>query len=147
MKLSNFGLELLKRFEGCKLTAYKAHPSEVWWTIGYGHYSKEIKQGDKITEDEAERLLLEDLRTYEEGVKKYYNNVPLKQNEFDALVIMAYNCGLKAISQTLLTLIKIGDKKEIEEWWGSHYVMCGGVVLNGLVNRRKTEARLFCKGY
>ena len=89
LKTGKKGLELIKEFEGCRLTAYKC-PANVW-TIGYGH-TKGVKQGQKITLSEAEELLKDDLKIYESYVNKYVK-VSLNQNQFDALVSFTYNCG------------------------------------------------------
>ena len=54
METSERGLGLIKQFEGCRLTAYKAVPTERYWTIGYGHYGADVKQGQIITQAQAE---------------------------------------------------------------------------------------------
>ena len=89
MKTGQAGIDLIKKFEGCRLTAYKC-PAGVW-TIGYGHTAG-VKQGQKITAAQAEIYLKADLEKYEKKVDKYgsYN---WNQNEFDALVSFAYNVG------------------------------------------------------
>ena len=60
MHISNNGLNLIKQFEGCILQAYKC-PAGVW-TIGYGH-TKGVKQGMKITKEQASNLLKDDMKT------------------------------------------------------------------------------------
>ena len=145
MKVSKEGLFLLKKYEGLSFRAYKAHPSEKFWTIGYGHYGKDVTEDMVITEARADVLLLQDLRIFEVGVERVYQGINLKQNQFDALVVMAYNCGVKAVSQTLLKLIKQGDKTNIANWWKTHYITCGGQVLKGLQRRRAEEAELFIR--
>ena len=89
---------IIKRFEGCRLKAYKC-PAGVW-TIGYGR-TQGVKQGDVITQEQADSWLRYDLKVFELHVK---NNLKYKlnQNQFDALVSFTYNCGLK----NLKTLIK-----------------------------------------
>ncbi|MGN7308897.1 lysozyme, partial [Bacillus subtilis] len=95
-KISNAGIALIKSFEGCKLTAYKPVPTEKYWTIGWGHYGEDVKQGQKITQAQADAMLITDLAKYE----AYVNNpsyVPvtdkLTQNQFDALTSFCYNTG------------------------------------------------------
>ncbi|MBB6633874.1 lysozyme [Cohnella thailandensis] len=76
--------------------AYKPVAAETYWTIGWGHYGADVKQGMTITQAEAEAMLVKDLDKYE----AYVNNsayVPvaaqLTQNQFDTLVSFCYNCG------------------------------------------------------
>ena len=133
MKTSQKGIDLIKKFEGCVLKAYKC-PAGVW-TIGYGHTSG-VKEGQKITKTKAEELLKEDLKEFE----GYVNNLKLtlNQNQFDALVSFTYNCGpgnLKKLVKNR-TLQQIADALPL-------YNKSAGVVLNGLVRRRKEERELF----
>lgn len=132
-------INLIKRYEGLRLTAYKC-PSGVW-TIGYGH-TKGVKKGMKISPNKALTLLKEDLVVYENAVNKYVK-VPLKQNQFDALVSFTFNCGVGAFRTS--TLLKKLNKKdyngasnEFSRWNKSN-----GKVLKGLVRRRKEEKVLF----
>lgn len=141
MHISNNGLNLIKEFEGCKLTAYKC-PAGVW-TIGYGH-TKDVKQGMKITSKQAEQLLVNDLKTYESYVSKYVK-VKLNQNQFDALVSFTFNCGGGALkSSTLLKKLNkgyyTGAANELLRWNKAN-----GKILAGLTRRRKAEKALFLK--
>ena len=134
MQTSKNGINLIKRFEGCRLKAYKC-PAGVW-TIGYGH-TQGVKQGDAITQEQADSWLRYDLRIFELHVK---NNVKyrLNQNQFDALVSFTYNCGLK----NLKTLIA---NRNLEQIGNAiiKYNKANGKILQGLVNRRKAEQTLF----
>ena len=89
MKTSQYGIDLIKHFEGCVLDAYKC-PAGVW-TIGYGH-TKDVQPGDSWSEDHADHMLLVELEEYENYVNTAVN-VPLSQNQFDALVSWVYNLG------------------------------------------------------
>ena len=139
MKISNEGLSLIKKFEGCELTAYQC--SAGVWTIGYGH-TKGIEEGMEITQQEAEDMLVEELHEYENYIN---DNVtaPLSQNQFDAMVSWVYNLGpanLKA--STLLKVLNAGDydgvPAQIKRW-----NKAGGVTLDGLIRRREAESLLF----
>lgn len=142
-KISQSGISLIKSFEGCKLTAYKPVSTEQYWTIGWGHYGEDVKQGQKITQAQADAMLVSDLAKYE----AYVNNkayVPLMdkltQNQFDALVSFTYNCGagnLKTLCNGR-TLSEIGASI-------TKYNKAGGNVLSGLVRRRQAELNLFNK--
>lgn len=144
MKTSQVGIDLIKSFEGCKLTAYKCSAGVN--TIGFGNtYYKngnKVKIGDKITQDEANKLFLDLLPKYEKTVLDAIK-VPLTQNQFDALVSFCWNCGS---SKTLFKMVNEKfSEMNIVNWLCSHYIMGGGKVLNGLVRRRKAEATLFVK--
>jgi len=129
------GINLIKQFEGCRLTAYKC-PAGVW-TIGYGHTAG-IKQGQVITQEQADRILVEDLKKYEKKVNKYYDKYQWKQNEFDALVSFAFNVG--SIDQ----LSANGTRsKEVIGNKILSYNKAGGKELAGLTRRRKAEQKLF----
>lgn len=141
MKTSQKGIDLIKKFEGCRLTAYKC-PAGVW-TIGYGH-TRGVKKGQRITQKQAESYLKSDLREYEKSVEKAVK-VTLNQNQFDALISFTYNCGVAALQgSTLLKKLNAGDYKgasaEFPRWNKS-----SGRVLNGLKYRRKAERELFDK--
>ena len=136
MKTSQTGIDLIKQFEGCVLTAYKC-PAGVW-TIGYGHTAG-VKQGQRITAAQAENYLKTDLQAYEKKVDRY-SRYGWNQNEFDALVSFAYNIG--SIDQ--LTANGTRSRAVIADKMLS-YNKAGGMVLSGLVKRRQAERQLFLK--
>lgn len=137
MKINNDGLEIIKKYEGCRLSAYRC-PAGVL-TIGYGH-TKNVKEGQKITKEEAETLLKKDIEKFEKHVEKYNKKYNFNENEFSALVSFAFNLG--SIDQ--LTNYGKRDKKTISEKI-LLYNKAGGKKLNGLVKRRKDEQKLFLK--
>ena len=99
MKTSRNGLELIKRHEGCRLTSYKCLAGI--WTIGYGHTGRDVVPGMTITSLQAEELLMKDVRWAEDAINQ--ENLPLNQNQFDALVSFVYNIGaVNFRSSTLL---------------------------------------------
>ena len=135
--ISERGLELIKSFEGCSLTAF-------WdvngYAIGFGHHGN-VEAGDTITQEQADELLKDDLAgNYELSVNKYDGDYNFNQNEFDALVSFCYNCG----AANLCTLLKNGQatREQISADLPK-YNKAGGEVLNGLVNRRNAELALF----
>ena len=137
MKTGQAGIKLIKQFEGCRTTAYKC-PAGVW-TIGYGHTAG-VKQGQKITQAQAEEYLRQDLVKYEKLVAKYDYVYHWNQNEFDAMVSFAYNTG----SIDKLTANGTRSKAVIAEKI-LLYNKAGGKVLSGLDKRRKAERELFLK--
>ena len=135
MKISETGLNLIKQFEGCHLTAYK-DPVGVL-TIGYGH-TKGVKAGQKITQAQANDYLKQDVASAEKAVSKY--KYSYNQNQFDALVSFTFNCGagnLKQITNNgTRTLAQVSARIP-------NYNKAGGKVLAGLIRRRAAEKKLF----
>jgi lysozyme len=139
MKISQEGIALIKKFEGCELEAYKCAAGV--WTIGYGS-TKGVKEGNTISQEDADNLLLEEMHEYE-GYINDMVTVDLKQNEFDALVSWVFNLGPSNLSSsTLLSRLnnKVWDDvpNQIKRW-----NKAGGQVKQGLVRRREAEALLF----
>ena len=143
-KISNKCLDLVKEFEGCRLTAYR---DEVGvWTIGYGITNadrsitgKSIHKGMKISKETAEKWLSKALaKKYLPLVLKYDKQYDFNQNEIDALVSFAYNIG--SIKQ--LTANGTRSRATIASKM-LQYNKAGGRVYNGLARRRKAERTLF----
>lgn len=137
MKTSKRGIDLIKSFEGCRLTAYRC-PAGVW-TIGYGHTAG-VVPGQVITQSKAIDFLASDLIEYETAVTKNVK-LPLNQAQFDALVSFTYNCG----AGNLAKLIKNRNYTQIADAL-LLYNKGGGKVLAGLARRRKAERELFLSG-
>ena len=143
MKISAAGIELLKQFEGCRLTAYQ--DSVGVWTIGFGTTAG-VKEGQTISQVKAEEYLRSDLAIFEKAVTESLK-VPVNQNQFDALVSFTYNVGVSAFrSSTLLNLINEKTDKKVVAAEFSKWVKAGNQTLPGLVSRRKAESELFLKG-
>ena len=145
MKINNDGLELIKLFEGLRLKSYIC-PAGVL-TIGYGHTGGDVKAGMIITEEEAEELLRQDLERFEEGVENLVE-VELNENQFSALVSLAYNIGLGNFKRsTLLKLINKGNQDELEFVHSQfkRWVYAGSKILPGLQRRREAEFDLYSK--
>lgn len=138
LKTGQAGLNLIKQFEGCRLTAYKC-PAGVL-TIGYGHTAG-VKAGQTITQAQADKMLVDDVERFERNVNKYYDKYRWNQNEFDALVSFAYNNG--SIDQ----LTKAGTRsREVIANKMLEYINKGTAFEAGLTRRRKAERELFLKG-
>ena len=89
MKTSQEGIDLIKHFEGCELESYRCSANVL--TIGYGT-TKNVVEGMKITQNQAEEMLMKDLEEFEEYVEDLID-VKLEQHQFDALVAWTYNLG------------------------------------------------------
>ena len=142
MKISQTGIELLKKFEGLRL---KAYPDPATggkpWTIGYG-CTTDVYEGLVITEQEAEGRLRLDLYLFERCVEQAID-VEMTQNQFDACVVLAFNIGCKNFSNsTLVKLMNAGKADEAKEQF-SRWNRANGSVMAGLTRRREAEAELF----
>lgn len=138
MKTSQVGLDLIKSFEGCRLTAYQCAAGV--WTIGYGHTSG-VKAGDKITQAQADAFLASDVARFEANVEKFDSIYHWTQNQFDAMVSFAFNLGSinKLTANGTKTKEKVADDILL-------YNKAAGKVLAGLQRRRQAERDLFMKG-
>lgn len=135
MKASEKCINLITKYEGCRLTSYKCPAGK--WTIGYGHTAG-VTSGMTITQTQAIEFLKQDLLKFEQLVKKYDSKYHWTQNEFDACVSFAFNIG--SISQ--LTANGTRTKQQIATKM-LEYCKAGGKTLSGLVKRRKEEQALF----
>ena len=105
MRTSRNAINLIKRFEGCRLEAYLC-PASIW-TIGYGH-TFGVLSGMKITQEQAEAYLKSDIEPIERLLNNLY--IPFTQNQFDALVSFIYNVGAGAFkASTLLKKLRAGE--------------------------------------
>lgn len=144
MKVSEKGLDLIRSFEGCRLTAYQCSAGK--WTIGYGHTGKEVVEGLQITQARATDLLLVDVNSVLKMLRADIR-VPLRQNQLDALISLGFNIGVDALRKsTLLRLINRNPDDpaitaEFERW-----VYVKGIVSAGLVRRRKAETKVYFGG-
>lgn len=143
MITSQIGVDLIKHFEGFISKPYLC-PAGVA-TIGYGSTKyadgKKVKLNDEaINENEATLLLKNTLTVYENIVNKKVK-VQLKQSQFDALVSHTYNTGG---SNTLFNLINNeANDESIKKWFETKYISVNGKLLKGLVERRKSESKLY----
>lgn len=141
MRVSEAAVAAIKKFEGCRLTAYRC-PAGVP-TIGYGH-TKTARMGTHITEAKADELLRQDLREVERFVTAL--GLPLSQGMFDALADFVFNLGAaKLQSSTLLRKINAGASIPEVQAEFRRWVYAGGKVLPGLVARRNWEAEQWAK--
>lgn len=144
-KINKDGLNLIKQWEGKKLTAYKDTGGIL--TIGYGHTSAagapKVVAGMKISDKEADEILQSDLSKFEKRVSELVK-VFLTENQYAALVSFDYNTGALHKS-TLLKKLNAGDydsvPSELMKW-----VNVKGKRVKGLVNRRSAEVGLWSKG-
>ena len=142
MKTSDRGITMIKSFEGHSLEAYRC--AAGIWTIGYGH-TKGVRTGQRVTQEEAEALLRDDICDAEGAVSQCGI---LNQNQFDALVSFVFNVGLGAFGTSTLKKMVAANpndtliKNEMMKW---KYATVNGrkVVLPSLQSRRIKEAELY----
>lgn len=140
------GLNLIKKYEGFKSAPYKC-PSGIP-TIGYGatYYpdGTKVKLTDKpVTQREADTMLLNMLKHYEQGVDSFTTD-KVNQNQFDALVSIAYNIGLQALKgSTLIRKVNLDPNDKTIKNEFMRWTKANGRVMDGLLNRRKEEAELY----
>ena len=130
-------IKLIKKYEGFRSKAYRC-PAGVL-TIGYGH-TLGVKEGDTVTQAQAESLLYDDIAPVYIKVASYDNKYKWTNNEFCALISFGYNLGVNSIDQ--LTAQGTRSKAEIADAI-TRYNKANGKVLAGLVTRRQEEKHLF----
>lgn len=137
MKCSEVGLNLIKSFEGLRLTSYADAGGTL--TIGYGH-TRNVRRNQKISIEQADVFLREDVVSAENAVNKWVNTYRFSQSEFDALVSFAFNLGGGNVNKLVANGKR--SRKEIAEAM-PRYCHSGGKKLAGLAKRREAEKALF----
>lgn len=141
MRMSDYAFSRLKEFEGLRLEAYKCAGGK--WTIGYGH-TKGVREGMRIDERTASRLLEEDVEYFESFLAKEPYAEDITQGQWDALVDFLFNLGVgNFLSSTLRKrIIEDVDHDDIPNQF-RRWNKAGGRVLMGLVKRREWEAQMY----
>ena len=148
MQISENGINFIKEFEGCDLKAYR-NAGERYFTIGYGHYGSDVRQGQTITYAEADRLLREDLKNdYVPYIERYRQQgiitFDLTQNMVDSLASFSYNNGVG--EGGLKTLVRGRDKMTVANKMLEYYHSGSPIHDEGLKRRRRAERELFLNG-
>ena len=146
MSVSNSGVDIICDFEGKRLVAYDDGVGV--WTIGFGTtiYPNgiKVKKGDTCTEAQAKSYMAHDLKKFEQAVNGAVN-IPLNQNQFDALVSLAYNIGTGAFNKsTLVKKLNAGDIRGAADQFDV-WINAGGKRMQGLVKRRAKEKEVFLR--
>ena len=145
MEVNKAGKDLIKRFEGCKLKAYKC-PAGLWtisWGLTFYPDGTKVKEGDVITQQQAEdyfNAIVDDFAKKVDALIK--SNV--SENNFSALVSFAYNVGMGNFQRsTLLRKVNANPKDPSIRAEFMKWTRANDKVLNGLVRRREAEAKLY----
>ena len=143
MRISEEGKQLIRDFEGLRLSAYRDAVGVL--TIGYGH-TRGVRPGQTITHREAELLLSADLEPIERQLTADLGEDGVLQCQFDALCSFCFNLGIGAyMHSTLRKYVKAGRDADADREFG-RWVRAGGRVLPGLVTRRAAERKMFLQG-
>jgi lysozyme len=146
VNVSKAAILLIKHHEGVRSRPYRC-PAGLW-TVGVGHL---IGDGKSLPEswnrtflqEEIDKILKSDLRRFELGLTKLLPNIPLKQNEFDALVSFCFNLGLGCFQRSTIRQALFRGNKEAAMESLVKYCRAGGKILRGLQTRRLDEKALF----
>lgn len=130
-------IDLIKQFEGRKLNAYQDQGGV--WTIGYGHTDPTVCSGMTITPDQADSFLKQDLDKL--CNIDYYIRVPLTDNQYGALICLAFNIGAYALRMSALLRCVNANEDPTAEWMKWNHIH--GVVNEGLTRRRSVELELW----
>ena len=141
MKTNLRALAIIKEFEGLRLKSYRC-PAGIW-SLGYGHTGPDVHPGAVIKEIEAEQLLLGDLHQFEYGVMKALDGADTSENEFSAMVSLAYNIGLGAFQKSSVLKFHRQGKKAYAANAFLLWVKAGAKRLPGLIKRRTFERGLY----
>ena len=142
---------LIAGFESCakhrpdgRLDAYPdPGPTGLPWTIGFGTTGPGITRGTIWTVEQAEAALTARIDEAARAVTRVIGAAPTTQNQFDALVDFTYNCGSGAFASSDILRLHVAGQHAAAAEHFLHYTRGGGVVLAGLVRRRKAEAALY----
>jgi lysozyme len=145
MQISDRAKDRLKSLEGLRLNTYKDTAGVL--TIGYGHTGPDVKADSVWTREFADAVFNTEVARFAAAVDKMVSGVKLNQNQFDALVIFAYNIGLAGFGGSgTLASIRAGDFVSATRWWAKwNHIRVNGqlVVDHGLDTRRRSEIELF----
>ncbi len=134
--------ELVRRFEGCRLTAYRDSGGVL--SIGVGHTGPDVTEGMTITTDEAERLFRQDMESAARSVLQMVT-VPLSPTQLGALASWTFNLGAGTFRKSTLRKRLNEGRFDLAAEEMTKWVYCNGRVLPGLVARRAAEAALFTR--
>lgn len=155
-RMTPVGRDRLMHREQLVLEAYPDPGSRdgTPWTIGYGHTGPEVHEGLVWTEAQAQTAFDADLARFEDGVNLLLGASPTTQNQFDALVSLAFNIGLDIDADTIAE--GLGDSSLLKAHKAGDYETAAkkflawrfndGREMKGLLDRRKEEAEVYRGG-
>ena len=156
MQTSANGVALIQAFESClqpigdgRFRTYRCPANVV--TIGWGTTASDVpdlRDGDVWTQAKCDQVFAASLGKYEDAVNRLAARraASLDQNEFDALVSFAYNCGTGALNSSVGRAVMEGRDADVPDCLDK-WCRAAGRVLPGLVRRRKAEGQLYAGDY
>lgn len=142
-EISQRGIDFIKQYEGFIPVATRL-TGEQYLTLGFGHYGSDVKEGQTITEEQANELLKADLKGYTDLVLKHCSYLDLNQAQVDSLISFTYNCGFGNLKK--LTANGTRNEQEIAEHITAYTKSKSEVNRNGLKKRREAEKLMFEEG-
>ena len=148
MDISQNGLKFIKDHEGCVLHPY--NDAAGYATIGIGRLiaKRPVNEADKkqyavFTETDALNLLHTDVSQFVQGVNTLVTNKDINQNQFDAMVSLAFNVGMGNFANS--SVLRFTNTKQYDKASAAFLLWnkAGGKVLAGLTKRRQDEANLY----
>lgn len=151
-QVSDVGIALIKRFEGCARLRpdglVESYPDpgsgDAPWTIGWGATGPDIGPGTVWTQAQCDARLAQDIARHAAEVAAVLGNAPTTQAQFDALVSFHYNTG--EISRATLTARHLAGDSHCAMEQFARWNRAGGRVLKGLARRRQAEAQVYASG-
>lgn len=144
MTPSKAAFDSIKRFEGCRLTAYPDPGSGGDpWTVGWGATGTGIKKGVTWTQGQADARLEHDVNTFATKVSALLKTAPTTQSQYDALVSFAFNVGIGALKESTLLRMHMDADYDGAAGQFARWNRASGKVLAGLTRRRAAEMRLY----
>lgn len=134
----------IEKWEGFVPHAYKPVPTERYYTIACGHYGPDVKEDDTVTYEEGMEMLIDDINKVARQLAPFVN-VPVNDNQFIALVSLAFNVGASAVKRSKLLRALNSYRFDDAAKEFLDFDLSGGVRLAGLTRRRKAEHDLFLK--
>lgn len=135
-------LAFVEGWEGLRTTAYDDGGGV--WTIGIGR-TKDVRRGDTCTEEQARAWFADELIAYARALERYITRPPTQQ-QYDALLSLAYNCGVPAIGESG---VMARHNAGLTEDCGNRFLLWnkdGGRPVAGLTKRREAERRIYLHG-
>lgn len=142
--VNDAGIELVKRFEGLRLEAYRDVAGV--WTVGYGH-TRGVVPGMVVTEEQADRALQDDLASAEATVFSATCMAPTNDDQFSAMVALCFNIGsMNFRGSTVLREHLARNRQAAADaflLWNKAHVGGALVEVAGLTRRREAERALY----
>lgn len=145
-------IKLFYEIEEDHLSPYLCSAGVPTISVGVTYYENgtKVKLSDpRITKERSKELFLNTLKEYTDCVNRVIKT-PMSQNQFDAFLLMCYNCGIPKFSRPaqVVKWFNLNNINMVQEWWLKSFITSantGDAPVKGLINRRKCELDIFNK--